>query len=298
MVTTPRHRHLDGEALAKLGNLQLRVQAVVEGSLAGLHRSPHHGSSIEFAEHKEYAPGDDIRRIDWKAYARFDRYYVRQFEDETELRAYFLLDASGSMGYGAPLSKLEYGSVLVASLAYLLARQRDQPSLLAFAEDVRCYLPPRGRTAHLSHFLTALEELAPSGRTDLGRAIHYLTDVIGRRSFVLVVSDLFDAHPDALRLLRQLRARGHRVVLFHLLHEDELGLPFGDLTLFEAMEDTRAVLVDPGGIRKLYLKEMERFLERTREACRQGEIGYHQISPGQPVDQVLLRFLSSKRGRR
>jgi len=128
------HRLLDAEALSKLANLQLRAGAVVDGTMAGLHRSPHHGSSIEFAEHKEYAPGDDIRRLDWKAYAKFDRPFIRQYEDETDLKAYLLLDCSGSMGYGQPLSKLDYGSVLVASLAYLLARQRDQPSLVAFAD--------------------------------------------------------------------------------------------------------------------------------------------------------------------
>jgi uncharacterized protein (DUF58 family) len=298
MSTPPRHRHLDAETLAKLAGLQLRVEAVMEGTLAGLHRSPHHGSSIEFAEHKEYTPGDDVRHLDWKALGKFDRYYIKHFEDETDLRAYLLLDVSGSMGYGAPLTKLEYSSVLVASLAYFLSRQGDQPGLLAFADRVRTYVPPRARTGHMSEVLGALEPLQAEGATDLARAVRYLTEVIGHRTLTVAVSDMFDARGDALRLLRHLRARHHHVVLFHVLHPDELQFPFSELTLFESMEDSTEALVDPGGIRRAYLTEMSRFLERTRRACLEGEIEYHPISTAEPLHEVLLRFLSRKRGER
>jgi uncharacterized protein (DUF58 family) len=292
------HRHLNAEALARLAGLQLRVKAVMEGTLAGLHRSPHHGSSIEFAEHKEYSPGDDLRHLDWKAYGKFDRYYVKRFEDETELRAYFMLDCSGSMGYGAPLSKLEYGSVLVACLAHLLGRQGDQTGLLAFAEQVRRYVPPRARSSHLAEVVDALESLRPSGSTDLAKAVRYLTEVISHRTLTVVVSDLFDTAGDALRLLRHLRARRHHVVLLHVLHPDELQFPFADLTLFESMEDDQQLLVDPGGVRKAYLVEIQRFLERTRQACLEGEIEYHTVSVAEPPHEVLLRLISSGEGRR
>jgi uncharacterized protein (DUF58 family) len=281
------HRHLDAESLAKLASLQLRVQAVVEGTLAGLHRSPHHGSSIEFAEHKEYAPGDEIRHLDWKAFGKFDRYYIKRFEDETDVKAYLLLDCSGSMEYGVPLSKLEYASVLVASLAFFLARQGDQPGLLAFAEGVKSYVPPRARSTHINELCT-----------DLARAVQRLTEVIAHRTLCVVASDLFDTSADALRLLRYLRARRHHVVLFHVLHPDELELPFSELTLFESMEDVRSVLVDPGGIRKAYLAEMARFLEETRRTCRDSEIEHHLISTAHPVHEVLLGFLQSSRRRR
>lgn len=298
MAPAQHHRHLDAEALAKLAGLQLRVQAVVEGTLSGLHRSPHHGSSIEFAEHKEYTPGDDLRHLDWKAFGKFDRYYIKRFEDETDLKAYLLLDCSGSMEYGGPLSKLEHASVLLASLAFFLSRQGDQPGLLAFAERVKAYVPPRARSAHLSELLTTLEGLRPGGGTDLARAVLHLTEVIGHRTLVVLASDLFSLGTDGLRLLRSLRARNHHVVIFHILHPDELEFPFSELTLFESMEDERAVLCDPGGIRRAYLEEIQRFVDASRRECRESEIEYHAISTAQPVDEVLLEFLHSSRRRR
>jgi uncharacterized protein (DUF58 family) len=291
----PGPRYLDADALAKLAGLQLRVEAVVEGTLAGLHRSPHHGSSVEFAEHKVYTPGDEIRHLDWKAFGKFDRYYIKRFEDETELKAYLMLDCSGSMEYGRPLSKLEYASVLLASLAYFLSRQGDQPGLLAFAEEVRCYVPPRARSGHTGEILAALEQLRSGGSTDIAKAVNYLTDVMSHRTLTVLASDLFDTEGDPLRLLRYLRARHHHVVLFHLLHPDEVEFPFSELTLFESMEDDREILVDPGGVRRTYLAEMGRFLEETRRVCRESEIEYHPITTAEPLAAVLLRFLSSSR---
>jgi uncharacterized protein (DUF58 family) len=288
------HRYLDAETLAKLAGFQLRFQAVVEGTMAGIHNSPHFGSSIEFAEHKEYAPGDDLRHLDWKALGKFDRYYVKRFEDETDLKAYLVLDCSGSMEYGTSLTKLEYGSLLVAALAYLLIRQGDQPGLLTFADGVKRYIPPRARSAHMTEVLTVLEALTPIGSTDLCRTIQYLIEVMAQRSLVIVVSDLFDVHADYLRLLRHLSARRNKVVLFHVLHPDELEFPFSRLTLFESMEDDQRLLVDPGGIRRAYLVEMNRFLARTKSSCQESEIDYHRVSLAEPIDRVLLRFLSSR----
>ncbi len=290
---------LDPKTLARMASLQLRVQSVVEGTLSGLHSSPHHGSSIEFAEHKEYSPGDDIRHLDWKALAKFDRHYVKRFEDETELKAYFMLDCSGSMEYGAPLTKLEYGSILVASLAYLLIRQGDHPGLLTFGDEVRSYLPPRARSSYLSEVVGTLEQVTAGGATNLAQAIQHLTEVIAGRSLVVLASDMFDTGEDALRLLRHLRARRHHVVLLHLLHPDEIELPFSEVTLFASMEDEREILVDPGGIRRAYLAEMGAFLQRTRDACLAGEVEYHQVTTSEPLDQVLVRFLADPgRGRR
>ena len=296
-MTDGSHRHLDADTLAKLAGLQLRLQTVVEGTLAGIHSSPHHGASIEFAEHKEYAPGDDLRHLDWKALARLDRYYVKRYEDETDLRAYLVLDCSGSMSYGEPLTKLEFGSVLVASLAYLLARQGDRPGLLAYADGVQHYVPPRARSAHMTEVLSVLERLQPAGGTNLARAINYLTEVMGHRSLVVVVSDLLELREDGLRLLRHLRARRHHVVLFHLLHRDELEFPFDRLTLFESMEDRREVLVDPGGVRRAYLREMQRFLHRVEAVCQDGEMEYYRLASSDALDAVLLRFLRRNRRR-
>lgn len=287
----PPQRHLDAVALAKLASLQLRVRSVVEGTMTGLHRSPHRGSSIEFAEHKEYSPGDDLRHLDWKAFGRFDRYYIRQYEDETELRAYMLLDCSGSMGYGEPLSKLDYGSVLVGSLAYLLSGQRDQPSLLAFADRVRSYVPPRSRRGHSAAVLRALDGLRAAGSTDFTRAAARLTEVMHRRSLVIVVSDMFDASERALPLLRRLRARGHQLVLFQLLHPEEVEFPFNRVLLFESMEDERRVLVDPAGLRQAYLREMQRFCARLESSCRESRITYRRVTTADPLDKVLVELL-------
>src|ERR1700759_3352337 len=174
---------LDPVALERLKNLELRARTVVEGALAGLTRLPHHGSSVEFAEHKEYAPGDEIKHIDWKAYGKFDKYYVKRFAEETELRAYLVIDSSASMAYqGAGVSKLEYARMLAASLAYLLLRQQDQVGLVAFGEKLRGFLPPRSRGGHLGDLLTALDGVEAQGRTDLGRAIAYVSEVAQRRS--------------------------------------------------------------------------------------------------------------------
>lgn len=296
-MARPDQGHLDATALAKLAGLQLRVKAVVEGTLAGIHPSPRYGSSVEFAEHKEYAPGDDLRRLDWKALGKFDRYYVKRFEDETDLKAYLVLDCSGSMSYGEPLSKLEYGSVLLASLAFFLMRQGDQPALLAFADEVRSYLPPRARSSHMAELLSALQSLDPGGGTDLALAIGRLTEVMQHRSLVVLVSDLFDSER-SLALLRHLRARRNMVVLFHLLHPDELEFPFSRVTLFESLESDARVLVDPGGIRAAYLRQMERFLEGAALTCREGEVEYHRVSAAAPLDRVLLRFLSDGRSAR
>lgn len=282
---------LDSDALARLAGLPLRVQTVVEGTLAGLHKSPHSGASVEFAEHKEYAPGDDPRHLDWKALARLDRCYIKRFEDETDLKAYLLLDASGSMGYGEPLCKYAYGATLLGSLAQLLVRQGDQAALMVFSDEVRGYLPPRSRAGHLRLLLELLEGTSPSGGTDLGRAVTQVSEMVARRSLVVVVSDLFDSSSDGLRMLRHLRARRHHVVLFHLLHADELTLPFRRLALFEAMEDSRQVLVDPAGIRDTYLREMARFRREVSDTCREGGVEFHTISTAWPLEQVLLAFL-------
>jgi uncharacterized protein (DUF58 family) len=294
-------RGLDPVALAKLQNLELRARSVVEGALAGLHKSPHHGSSVEFAEHKEYAAGDEIKHIDWKAYGKFDKYYVKRFEEETELRAYLLVDSSASMDYrGAGVSKLEYARTLAASLAYLLLRQQDQVGMVAFGEKLRGFLPPRSRGGHLSDLLTALEGVTAQGRTDLARAIAYLSEVMQRRSLVAVFSDLLGTGAEVSHLLRGLRARKHDVVVFHLLDHDELTLPFEGTTVFESMEDERKLVADPGDVRKAYLAELERFIAGYRTGLAEGDVEYHLVDTSTPPALALLEFLTGpwRTGRR
>jgi uncharacterized protein (DUF58 family) len=292
-------QYLDPVALSRLSNLELRARSVVEGALSGLHRSPHHGSSVEFAEHKEYAPGDEIKHIDWKAYGKFDKYYVKRFEQETELRAYLLIDCSASMSYqGAGVSKLDYARMLAASLAYLLLRQQDQEGMIAFAERLRGYLPPRARSGHLSDLLSALDSVQAAGTTDLPRAIAYLSEVAQRRALVVLFSDLLGTASDTApgdevrHLLRGLRARKHDVVVFHLLDRDELTLPFEGTTIFESLEDERRLVADPGDVRKAYLGELERFIAGYRAGLAEGDVEYHLVDTTQPPAEVLLRFLT------
>lgn len=293
---------LDPVALARLQNLELRARTVVEGALSGLHRSPHHGSSVEFAEHKEYAAGDEIKHIDWKAYGKFDKYYVKRFEEETELRAYLVLDCSASMGYrGAGVSKLEYARMLAAALAFLLLRQQDQVGMVAFGEKLRGFLPPRARGGHLGDLLTALDGVVPQGRGDLSRALAYVSEVAQRRSLILFFSDLLGGDERVRSLLRGLRARKHDVAVFHLLDRDELTLPFEGTTVFESMEDDDKLIADPGDVRKAYLAELGRFIESYRAGLAEGDVEYHLIDTATPPAEALLRFLTGAwrtRGRR
>src|SRR6478752_4907980 len=270
---------LDPVSLARMKNLELRARSVVEGALSGMHRSPHHGSSVEFAEHKEYAAGDEIKHIDWKAYGKFDKYYVKRFEEETELRAYLLVDTSASMAYqGGGVSKLDYAKYLAAGLAYLLLRQQDHVGMVAFGEKLKGYLPPRSRGGHLADLLQSLDALDAGGKTDLPRALSYVSEVAQRRSLIVVISDLLDDGKGEVRhLLRGLRARKHDVAVFHVLDRDELTLPFEGTTVFESMEDDRRLLAEPADVRKAYLREVERFVEGYRRGLAEGDVEYHLV---------------------
>ncbi len=296
-------RYLDPVALSRLGTLSLKARTVVEGALSGLHRSPHHGSSVEFAEHKEYSPGDEIKHIDWKAFGKFDRYYVKRFEEETELTAYLLLDRSGSMSYrGDGISKLEYAAYLCAALAYVLNRQQDRVGLLAFGGGAESYVPPRARANHLHDLLRAIEVIVDEGgrgETSLVPTLERVSELARhRRSLIVLVSDLLDPSPDLAVLLRRLRVRRHDVSVFQLLDRDELELPFEGTTMFESLEDDRKLLADPRSIRASYLKELNAFLERTRRALAEGDVEHQLVATTQPLEKTLQNFLNVRAGRR
>jgi uncharacterized protein (DUF58 family) len=288
---------VDATELAKLATLSIRARVIVEGAYAGQHHNRHAGSSIEFAEHKEYAPGDDIRHIDWKAVARVDRYYIKRFEDETEMRTYLVLDASASMGYRRrTVSKLEYGGMLCAAMAYLLGQQGDPAGLLLYDEGTRHYLPPRTRPGHVRDLLALLETAAPAGRTDADRALGQIGEMAERRSLVLLFSDLLDTPATLGGRLRQLRARGHDVVLFHLLDPDEIDLELDELTHFEGLEpgDTRRLLADPRELRAAFRRASEAFRAGWREACVEARVEYQLAVTRTPPSEVLRRFLFSR----
>ncbi|HXI58518.1 MAG TPA: DUF58 domain-containing protein [Polyangia bacterium] len=288
---------LDPLDLARLASLSVRARVIVEGAFAGMHHNPNAGTSIEFAEHKEYAPGDDIRHIDWKAVGRIDRYYIKRFEDETEMRTFLLVDASASMGYKRRgLTKLEYASYLAAALGYLLAQQGDPAGLLLFDEKTRQYLPPRSRGGHVRDLLLALEGAYPAGRTDPARALGHVSELADRRSLVVLFTDLLDAASTVADRLRLLRTHGHDVALFHLLDPDEVELPFTDLTQFEGMEpeDARRLLTDPRDLAASFRRESLALRERWRMTCLESRVEYLFATTDTPPADVLRSFLFAR----
>ena len=265
--------------------------------LTGLHRSPHHGQSVEFAEHKEYAPGDEIRHIDWKAYGKTDKYYVKRFEQETNLRAWLVLDASGSMGYRGPsaaLSKLEYGSTLAAALAYLLVRQQDAAGLVAVAGEVVRSVAPRSAASHLAALEETLERLEPRGPTRLAAAVDHVVEAAPRRAQVVVISDLLDPDAEVIRKLAQLRRRKHEVAIFQVLDPAELEFPFQDPTLFLSMEDDRSLEAHGREVRKGYLEVLARWLAETRRQAAEADLDHVLCRTDRPFDEVLVPFLARR----
>lgn len=289
---------LDAATLSRITGLKLRARAVVEGVLSGLHKSPNQGQSVEFAEHKEYAPGDELRHLDWKAFGKFDKYYVKRYEHETNLRSVMVVDTSGSMGFGTSgLSKLDVGRVMAATLSHLLIRQQDAAGVALVAQGRFAEVPPRASPGHLGTLLDALESVTPQGPTDLAQTADALAEKLPRRSLVCVFSDFFDERQDALKRLLALRSRKHDVALFHLVDKAELEFPFDDPTLFVSMEDQRRIEVNPREIRQSYLEEFNRFLEATRDACRAADCDYERVRTDEPIDEVLLRFLGRRGGK-
>jgi uncharacterized protein (DUF58 family) len=289
---------LDASTLSRISGVKLRARAVVEGVLSGLHKSPHQGQSVEFAEHKEYAPGDELRHLDWKAFGKFDRYYVKRFEHETNLRAVMVVDASGSMAYGSgPLSKLDVARTLAGAMSYLLVRQQDATGLTLFSGGELHDVPPRANASHLNVVLEALDDTGAHGTTDLALAADHLAEKLPRRALICVFSDFFDDRADALRRLLALKARRHDLAVFHLVDPLELTFPFEDPTLFLSMEDDRRLEVNPREIRESYLEEMGRFLEETRQTCMAADVDYERVRTDEALDSVLLRFLARRQGR-
>ena len=285
---------LDPRVLAKISNMALLARSVVEGTLMGLHKSPTKGSSIEFAEHKPYAPGNEIRHIDWKVYGKSEKYYVKQFEEETNLRAWLLVDGSGSMGYagGDRVTKLDYAKMVAASLAYLLLGQSDAVGLAATSNAKEAaLLPARASSSHLTVICDALAKLVPSGGTQITGAMEKVSENVRRRSLMVVVSDLLEDPEVIGRTLRRLSGRKLDVIVFHVQDPDEVEFPFRDPTKFIDMEQPREVLADPRAIRHAYREAMAEHLEALKTVSRAAGIDYHRLTTDQPLDQVLIRFL-------
>lgn len=298
MAAVPRaneQRYLDPAVIARIGSMELRARAIVEGFLIGLHRSPYQGFSVEFSEYRPYMPGDDTSLIDWKLYARTDRHYVKKFEEETNLECHLLLDVSGSMGYGsAEVSKHEYASYLAASIAYLMNRQHDAVGLLVFADTVLEHLEVDRGPAHLRRLLLTLDRLEPGRGSDLSRPLNKLAEALARRGMVVVISDLLDDPGRIVQGLRHLRFRGADVVVFHVLDHAELTFPFDGATRFHDIESDDEVRAVPALVRVHYLKEIGALLETYRRELRLAGIDYCLVDTSKPLDIALLSYLSAR----
>ena len=286
---------LEPAVVARLGTLELRARTIVEGFLSGLHRSPFKGFSVEFAEYRQYIPGDDLATIDWKVYARSDRHYVKKFEEETNLDCHVLLDVSGSMAYGSRgITKHEYAQALAASLGYLMNRQRDAIGLTAFDDRIAARLPASSRAGHLRAFLLELERLKPGRETDMSKPLHQLAGSLTKRGMVVLISDLLDDPERVVRGLKHFQFRGTDVIVFHVLDPDEVEFPFERATRFEDLETGAEVMAVPAVVREQYLKAVGGLIERYKRELGGAGIDYQLLTTDRPIELALLSYLSTR----
>ena len=306
MASAPDYmRLLDADALSKIGRLELIARGVVEGFVAGRHRSPYRGFSVEFAEHREYVPGDNPRDLDWRVYGKSDRYYIKRYIEETNLRATILLDASGSMDFtgersarrnGSRLSKFEFAQYFAASLAHLMIHQQDAVGLVTFDTEVRRYVPARSRTSHLRVILQELHQTEPGDETGLAPIFHDIAERVHRRGLIVVISDLFDDPDDLLNAIHHFRYRKHEVIVFHIMAEEELTFPFDRWSLFRDLELVdRKVQLDPRSIRAAYLDEVRKHIAKIEAGCGRMHVDYVPVTTTEDFDVALATYLARRR---
>lgn len=298
MESSPKY--LDPQTLAKLQGLELRARLIVEGYVSGVHRSPYHGFSIEFAEHREYVPGDDLRFVDWKVFGKTDKVYLKQYEEETNLVSYLLLDTSESMRYqsdDAPMSKLEYAQSIAAAISYLVLQQQDSVGLVTFDKEIRALVRASSNPSHLKQLLHVMENSTPERKTQTGPIFHDLAERLRKRGIVIILSDLFDNVESMMAGLKHFRHRRHEVVIFHVLDPAELDFPFRNTTLFKGMEQLPDVLTDPRALREAYLEEFGKFLQAVKRGCRTQHIDYVQLRTDQSLEIALTSYLASRMNR-
>lgn len=286
---------LQPDLIARAEALGLKARTIVEGLRVGEHRSPYRGFSVEFVQHREYVPGDDIRHIDWKVYGRSERYTIKQYEQETNFIGHILLDASRSMLYGrGDTNKLEYAKLLAAALGYLIVHQRDSASLAIFDDQWRTLLPTSSQPGHVTAMLRALESTEPKDKTSIGPLLHELADKTRRRGLVFLISDCFDEVESTLKGLRHLRFQGHEVTVFHVLHADEMGFPFEGMVRFEGMEDFDRYLTRPQLIRPAYLRALQTYMKELQTGCESHRCDYVLMDTTKPLGETLGEYLARR----
>lgn len=293
----PATDYLDPAVLAKLAGLPLKARLIVEGYVSGLHKSPYEGFSVEFAEHRDYVPGDDLRYVDWKVFGKTDRFYVKRFEEETNFELYLLLDTSESMRYRshqAPVSKLEYAQLIAATLAYLVVQQQDAVGLATFDHGVTNFVRAASQPSHLKHLFHVMEQTPANGETTLGPILHDLAERIRRRGLIVILSDLFD-DPQSLALgLKHFRYRRHDVSILHIIDPAEQDFPFDAPTLFKGLEGLPEQMAEPRALRRAYQAEFERFLKQVRGTCRDLNMEYALLRTDERLDVPLRSFLTGR----
>ena len=291
--------YLEPKDLARLANHQVLAKRVVEGFCSGLHRSPHKGFSVEFKQHRQYVPGDEIRHLDWKVYGKTDRFYIREYEEETNLRCNILLDASGSMayqGHEALHTKPGYASRLAACLAYLMIQQVDSAGLITFDTRVRKQIPPRSRPAHLQQMIDELASIEPGGETELGEVFRELVPKLKRRGMVIIISDCFGDVAGLLKSLAQLSQARHEILVFQIWDKEELDFPFRQWTRFDCLEiASNRHMVDPAHLRASYLENLERYREELKQGCYRHRIDLVPLTTDQPYADALAYFLAKRK---
>tara|TARA_B100001167_G_scaffold60390_1_gene35427 strand:- start:138 stop:1028 length:891 start_codon:yes stop_codon:yes gene_type:complete len=287
---------LTPDIISRLNNLSLKARFVVEGFIVGLHKSPYHGFSVEFSEHRAYGAGDEIRHVDWKLWGKTDRFFIKQFEEETNLKSYLLVDQSLSMTYKSKnMTKLEYAQILAASLGYLMLKQQDAVGLTLFDDRIRVNIPARSKRSHLNIILSQMQNIIAGPETTIAPVLHKTAEAIKKRGLIILISDLFDDPDKVLSGLQHFRYKGHEVIVFHVLDPQELTLDFTQRTRFRDMESGEEIVTDPWHIQSDYQKSMEQFCDYIKSNCRQKNIDYVQLSTDLPLDMALSEYLIKRK---
>jgi|TARA_B100001750_G_scaffold69179_1_gene55215 uncharacterized protein (DUF58 family) len=286
---------LDPSVLAGLSNLELRARVVVEGFLSGLHKSPNRGFSVEFNDYRHYQRGDDMRHVDWKLYARSDKLYIKQYEDETNVRCVILLDTSASMAYSSGgISKLNYGITLASALSYFIMRQRDAVGLITFDDEIQNYLPAKCRQPHLMQILRTLAQVESGKKTDVVKPLTDLAASLNKKSFVILISDMLDDEERIINTLQNLRGMGNDVITFQIMDDAELNFPFNEASEFIDMEDDESYITSPAAIRKAYLENLNEFLSYCRKQCQSSGVDYCLLNTAEPLDEALSNYMAKR----
>ncbi len=289
-------KYLLPQTIAQLANIELKARLVVEGFITGLHKSPYHGFSVEFAEYRQYRPGEETKYIDWKVFARTDRYFVKVFEEETNLRSVIAVDKSASMRYASKgnISKFEYACTLAAALSYMLIRQRDAIGLALYDTKIETYLPPRSKQSYIHNLLRSLDSTEPSGETGTSSSLDELAERIKRRSLVVIISDFFDDIDSVKKALNHFRHKDHEVIVFQLLDPREIDFKFGRAANFKDLETGEEMVTQPYQIQRVYAKALNEFVDEIKRHTRQNNIDYHMIDTSTPFDVAIREYLAKR----